>query len=177
MRYFLNSSSDIINFFPRSNSFPSFSPHPNFETGDETTPLYAERDNGSISDKRVQRNGKVIVRAIPNRETHILLNAIKEHVEKGSKIMSDEYSPYKKLGWFGYHHGYTKHGKRHYVQGKVHTNAVEGLWSIIKNGIRGSYHSISPKHLQSYLDEFSFRYNYRTSEVPVFQLLLEKVVG
>lgn len=124
----------------------------------------------------VERGGKVVAKAIPNRETHILLNKIKEHVEKGSSIMSDEYSVYKKLGWFGYHHAYTKHGKKHYVRGKVHTNTVEGLWSIIKNGIRGSYHSISPKHLQSYLDEFSFRYNYRTSDVPVFCLLLARMV-
>lgn len=124
----------------------------------------------------VQRGGRVVAKVIPYRETKILLDNIQEYVERGSQIMSDEHSAYKKVHWFGYKHGYTKHGKKHYVKGKIHTNSVEGLWSIIKNGIRGSYHSISPKHLQSYLDEFSFRYNYRASDVPVFQLLLARLV-
>ncbi len=124
----------------------------------------------------VQRGGRAVARIIPYRETKIILDNIQKYVEKGSRIMSDEYSAYKKVFWFGYQHAFTKHGKRHYVKGKVHTNAVEGLWSIIKNSFRGTYHSISPKHLQSYLDEFSFRYNLRTSPVPVFLLLLSRLV-
>lgn len=124
----------------------------------------------------VERNGRAVIRIIPHRETHIILNNIKEYIKSGSEIMSDEYSAYKKVHWFGYEHSYTKHGKRHYVKGRVHTNAVEGFWSIVKNSFRGTFHSVSPQHLQSYLDEFAFRYNYRASDVPVFHLLLSRLV-
>jgi hypothetical protein len=47
------------------------------------------------------------------------------------------------------------------VDGNVHTNTLEGFWSLVKRGIGGVYHSVSSKHLQSYLDEYAFRYNHR----------------
>jgi transposase len=47
------------------------------------------------------------------------------------------------------------------VTGDVHTNTIEGFWSLVKRGISGTYHGVSTKHLQSYLDEYVFRYNNR----------------
>src|SRR6266566_789900 len=58
-------------------------------------------------------------------------------------------------------HRRIKHSSGLYVKGDIHTTTVEGLWSLIKNGIRGVYHSVSPDYLQTYLDEFTFRYNRR----------------
>lgn len=52
--------------------------------------------------------------------------------------------------------------------GNVHTNTIEGFWSLLKNGIRGVYHSVSSKHLQSYINEYAFRYNHRKDEVSMF---------
>ncbi len=57
----------------------------------------------------------------------------------------------------------------------IHTNSIEGFWSLLKRGIGGVYHSVSAKYLQSYLDEYSFRYNRRFSEEPMFVSLLERV--
>jgi hypothetical protein len=58
--------------------------------------------------------------------------------------------------------------------GDVHTNTIEGFWSLIKRGIGGVYHSVSKKYLQTYLDEYSFRYNRRNGDQPMFTSLLER---
>jgi len=54
-------------------------------------------------------------------------------------------------------------------------NNVEGLWSIIKNGILGAHRSVSPKHLQGYLDAYVYRYNHRKSDTPMFTLVLSEI--
>ena len=59
--------------------------------------------------------------------------------------------------------------------GDIHTNTVEGFWSLIKRGIGGVYHSVSQKYLQTYLDEYSFRYNRREMGNQQFRAILERV--
>jgi hypothetical protein len=61
----------------------------------------------------------------------------------------------------GYVHGRIKHAERVYVSGDVHTNTIEGFWSLVKRGLEGVYHSVSRKHLQGYLNEYAWRYNQR----------------
>ena len=56
-----------------------------------------------------------------------------------------------------------------------HTNSIEGFWSLLKRGIGGVYHSVSEKYLQSYINEYGFRYNHRKDEKPMFLTVLEKV--
>lgn len=56
------------------------------------------------------------------------------------------------------------HHQKVYVAGDVHVNTIEGFWSLMKRGIGGVYHSVSTKHLQSYIDEYVFRYNNRDQE-------------
>ena len=53
------------------------------------------------------------------------------------------------------------HSEGVYVSGDVHTNTIEGFWSLTKNGIRGVYHSVSARHLQGYLNEYAWRYSHR----------------
>lgn len=62
-------------------------------------------------------------------------------------------------------------------EGFTHVNTVEGFWSLVKRGINGVYHAVSPKYLQTYLNEYGFRYNHRKSETPMFALLLFRVVA
>jgi transposase len=62
------------------------------------------------------------------------------------------------------------------VVGEVHTNTIEGFWSLIKRGIGGVSHSVSKQYLQSYLDEYSFRYNRRNDSQPMFNAFLNQVV-
>ena len=131
----------------------------------------------------VQRRGKVIAKAIPEVDHWHLTGLIKKHVTKGSTVYTDESTLYNKVRYLRtedgiplqYRHRRIKHSGGVYVKGDIHTNTVEGLWSLIKNGIRGVYHSVSPDYLQSYLDEFTFRYNRRHDGNQQFRAILKRV--
>lgn len=125
----------------------------------------------------VERHGKIKTVHIPARRGSTLLGQIERTVQKGSKLMTDEYAAYKALEHIGYPHESVLHARKEYVRGDVYTNTIEGYWSQLKRSIHGTYHSVSPKHLQTYVDEFSYRYNRRASQLPVFFHLLNEVVG
>ncbi len=131
----------------------------------------------------VQRRGKVIAKTVPTVDHHQLTTLIKKHVTPGSTIYTDELASYKQIKFLRndegiplqYRHRHIKHSAGVYVKGDIHTNTVEGLWSLIKNGIRGVYHSVSPDYLQTYLDEFTFRYNRRHDGNQQFRAILKRV--
>ena len=77
----------------------------------------------------------------------------------------------------GYTHRRINHSTKVYVMGDVHTNTIEGFWSLVKRGIGGVYHQVSHKYLQSYLDEFSFRYNHRHDTKPNAVSFLEQIAS
>ena len=79
------------------------------------------------------------------------------HVLPESAVYTDTYTGYDSLGRKGYVHKRVNHARRVYV----HTNTIEGFWSLLKRGISGVYHGVSTKHLQTYVDEYVFRYNNR----------------
>jgi hypothetical protein len=75
--------------------------------------------------------------------------------------MTDEWNVFTGIGWNFASHGTVQHSKDEYVRGDVHTNTVEGFFSILKRGIYGVYQHVSETHLQRYLTEFDFRYSHR----------------
>ena len=75
----------------------------------------------------------------------------------------------------GYKHKRIDHGSEVYVNGNIHTNSIEGFWSLAKRGISGVYHAVSPKYLQTYLNEYAFRYNHRNDAIPMFKLILKQI--
>ena len=75
----------------------------------------------------------------------------------------------------GYDHKRIQHSQKIYVVGDVHTQTIEGFWSLVKRGIGGVYHSVSRKYLQTYLNEYSFRYNRRDQGNLIFTSILERV--
>jgi transposase-like protein len=131
----------------------------------------------------VQRGGKVLARAIPAADKKELLPFIRDHVTAGSVIYTDEYPAYEGISWLwkdgkpaNYRHYRIRHKSGVYVRGHIHTNSVDGFWSLIKRGIGGVYHSVSPKYLQTYLDEYSFRFNRRHEGNQQFRAILERAV-
>lgn len=120
----------------------------------------------------VQRGGDVITCIVPNVRTFTLLPKLVERVLPASIIYTDELNSYNALGRTGYDHRRVHHQAKVYVIGDAHTNTIEGFWSLTKNGIRGVFHSVSAKHLQSYLSEYAWRYNRRNSGEAKFQSLL-----
>lgn len=91
-----------------------------------------------------------------------------------SHIFSDEYRTYRSLPKLGYSHTTVNHSRLEYVRGNAHTNTLEGFWSQLKRSIDGIYHAVSPKYLQLYINEFTFRYNLRG--VAICPVLLERAV-
>ncbi len=75
----------------------------------------------------------------------------------------------------GYKHLRIEHSAKEYVRGHIHTNSIEGFWSLVKRGIAGVYHSVSEKYLQSYINEYGFRYNHRKDEKSMFKTILERI--
>jgi len=125
----------------------------------------------------VERGGRVVAQVVPDAKLRTIFPIIHERVLPASIVYSDEFPIYDHLGETpnGYDHRRIQHAEKVYVMGDIHTNTIEGFWSLIKRGIGGVYHSVSRKYLQSYLDEYSFRYNRRFANEPMFVSLLERV--
>ncbi|MDQ5929474.1 MAG: hypothetical protein QG594_1253 [Bacteroidota bacterium] len=108
----------------------------------------------------VERGGEVQAFHVENTKKQLLVPHIDRSVKPDTIVYTDEYYAYQDLGQ-KYKHYTIKHSLKKYVDGRVHTNTIEGFWSLLKRGIYGIYHQVSKKHLQAYLDEFAFRYNSR----------------
>ncbi len=123
-----------------------------------------------------ERGGRVIAIAGSDASSKTLHGVAKEFILPESTVYTDEWKGYNGLDKInGYQHRRINHSAGVYVMGTTHTNTIEGFWSLVKRGIGGVYHSVSAKYLQTYLDEYSYRYNRRNSEVPMFISLLDEV--
>ena len=125
----------------------------------------------------LERRGKVRTKVISDRKKTTMAPVVREHVETGSELMTDEHS----FGWFTdaeYAHNVVNHAEQ-YVNGNVHTNGLENYWSLLKRSIKGTYVSVEPFHLFRYLDEQAFRYNNRgpMTDADRFSYVIRKIVG
>jgi len=124
----------------------------------------------------VERGGRVVTMHVPSRYGHTLRKNVVRRVEPGSTLYTDDYAGYNGLD-YTYSHHRINHSERVYVNGDVHTQTIEGFFSLVKNGIRGVYHSVSPKWLGSYLNEYAWRYNHRDDPHAMFRLLIERAAN
>jgi len=113
----------------------------------------------------VERDGLVKARHVRSTGARVLLPEIQRSIAPGTHIHTDEWGAYRKLPQLGYSHTTVNHSELEYVRGTAHTNTIEGFWSQLKRSIDGTYHAVSPKYLQLYVDEFAFRYNHRNGAV------------
>lgn len=132
-------------------------------------------ENKTIVAGMVQREGAVVARVVDNVKADTLIPFVQEKVLPKSVVYTDEWPSYDSLPSKGYEHKRVHHAQKIYVIGDAHTNSIEGFWSLVKNGIRGVYHSVSSKYLQTYFDEYSFRYNRRHDITPMFRSFLTQV--
>jgi transposase-like protein len=107
-----------------------------------------------------ERGGNVKAMVVTDRSKETLLPIIYESVEPDSVLMTDEYPGYKDLA-NDFEHYTVNHTAKEFVNQMAHTNGIENFWSHLKRGIDGIYHQISKEHLQSYIDEFTLRFNTR----------------
>lgn len=122
-----------------------------------------------------ERGGDIKAQVVENVRGKTLMPIIQSNVEPGSIVSTDELPSYSKVGSLGYSHGTINHGRGQYVRGMFHTNSIEGFWSQLKRSVNGTYHAVSRKHLPSYLDEFSFRYDHRGDQIPLPVTLFSRV--
>lgn len=123
----------------------------------------------------VERGGKVVAKVIPDTSRAVLHGFIGENVQAGSTVNTDEHVGYR--GLKNFKHEVIRHSFREYVVGQSHTNTIESFWALFKRGYMGVYHQMSKKHLQRYVNEFTFRFNRRASEMQsVFTNVVDSIV-
>ena len=124
----------------------------------------------------LERNGAVKTFVIDNTEANTLQPIMLEHVKPSATVVTDAYRSYNGLSTV-YNHITVKHTENNYITvGEDHTNNIEGFWSLLKRGIIGIYHNVSPKHLHRYCNEFGYRYNSRkVADVTRFEDAIKRV--
>jgi transposase-like protein len=103
-----------------------------------------------------------------------------DHVEPGTVIPTDEHRAYRLLDREGFVHGVVNHSREEWANtdehgNRHHTNSLEGFWKLFKDSVRSTHIHVSSKHMQSYLNEFTFRSNHRAKVNGMFDLLVSAV--
>ena len=125
----------------------------------------------------IQRGGKVRLERIPNIRRHTLHDFINRTVkDEAEAIYTDELKSYLGIADHDTRHETVNHSAEEWVVGDVHTNGIEGVWSLFKRSIVGSFHKISAKHLDRYLEELEWRFNNRDNR-HIFRDTLKRIVN
>jgi transposase-like protein/IS1 family transposase len=125
----------------------------------------------------LKRGGNIVAKVIADTQKASIQPIIRESVVKDASVLiTDE--------WWGYRgmdkdmpHVIINHNQEEYVRGAFHTNTIEGFWSQLKRTIKGTHIHVSPKHLQKYVDEVSFRYMNRDNQDTMFETVLSRVAS
>jgi transposase-like protein len=104
-----------------------------------------------------ERDGRTRATPIEATDSDVIHDEIREHVEPGAAIHTDEFAAYR--GLTGFTHESGNHGASEFVRGDVTTNGIESFFAVFKRGVYGTFHHVSPKHMHRYVDEFAFRLN------------------
>lgn len=121
----------------------------------------------------VEKGGRAKAFTAKHADATNTLPFLRANIAPGSMLHTDDSRIYSRVRR-DFDHEFVNHSKQEYVRAGVTTNTIEGFWGNWKSSMTGTYRSVSPKYLNQYLNEFVFRYNYRT--IPVFPVLLEQVV-
>lgn len=120
----------------------------------------------------VERKGEVRAETVQNVSMPTILSLMREFISIDARVHTDEFRSYYRLKALGYDHRTVKHQLKQWTNGDVHTNSIEGFWGQLKLGLNGTFHGVSPKYLQHYVNQFAYMYNHR-DEV-IFPLLVAK---
>ena len=123
----------------------------------------------------VERGGQIRAFVVPDRTSTTLGQYASKHVLPSATIYTDEFPLYVGIGKNYAGHYKIKHKAKVYAEGDVTTNSIEGFFAMLKNAIIGVHHGVSRHHLQSYVDEYSFRFNRRDGSQPLFWAILDRV--
>ena len=120
------------------------------------------RDNKSVVLGVIERGGKLRVKVAPDVSQKSIHGFLRETVSDDAEALyTDSFRSYRNYVDEDMRHEWVNHRAEEWVRGDVHTNSIESVWSLFDRAVIGSYHQLSRKHLQSYLNEFAFRFNNR----------------
>jgi transposase-like protein len=121
------------------------------------------RGNKTVVVGAMQRGGNICLKVVRGTDRETLHGFIRKNTDGDTEaIYTDEWPAYRGIADKDTEHKTVKHRSGEYVaEGSVHTNSIESIWSLLKRSIIGSYHQVSAKHLDAYLDELEYRYNNR----------------
>ncbi len=126
----------------------------------------------------VERDGDVVLEAIKHADRETLHKFIHSHTAPDTEaIYTDDWPAYDGIADHDTRHETVNHSAEEWVRGDVHTNSVENIWSLLKRSIVGSYHQVSKKHLNAYLDELEWRFNNRDNPYLFRDTLLKLIVS
>jgi transposase-like protein len=135
------------------------------------------KKNKSLVVGIIQRNGKVRMQKIEHADRKTLHKFIKDHAAPDTEIIiTDEHPAYQGIADQDTKHETVNHKQKEWVKaGDIHTNGIENVWSLLKRSVMGTYHKISKKHLDAYLDELEWRINNRENKY-LFRDTLKKLL-
>jgi len=137
------------------------------------------KGNKTVVVGAMQRNGNICLQVVRGTDRETLHGFIRENTAGDTQaIYTDEWPAYKGIADQDTEHKTVKHRDKEYVaEGDVHTNSIENVWSLLKRSIVGSYHQVSAKHLDAYLDELEFRFNNRENPFMFRDAMLKLIVA
>ena len=128
----------------------------------------------AVAGVKDRETGKVSAAVVPSTDGPTLKAFVSDRTEQDAMVYTDESASYKGLP----HHQAVKHSVGEYVDGQAHTNGLESFWSLMKRGYHGTYHHMSEKHLDRYVNEFSGRHNNRPMDtLDQMSLIVQGMAG
>jgi len=102
---------------------------------------------------------RVTAKVVKSTDRNTLQGFVRDNAEPGATIYTDDFPSYR--GMIDFEHKAVKHSVGEYVKDQIHTNGVESFWSMLKRAHKGTFHQMSPKHLERYVAEFADKHNIR----------------
>jgi transposase-like protein len=124
----------------------------------------------------LERAGRIKLEVLEKAHGKVIKPIIEQTVSKEASLVTDGFGGYAGLDKQYKEHQVLNKEKEEYVRGLYHTNTLEGFWTLLKRGIYGQYHKVSVRYLQSYLNEFTFKYNHRANKSN-FEILMHKTMA
>ena len=122
-----------------------------------------------------RKTNRVTATVVKGTDAKTLQGFVGDHAAKGATVYTDDHSGYQGMP---FEHETVKHSVSEYVNGMAHTNGIESFWSLLKRGYHGTYHHMSEKHLDRYINEFSGRHNDRPADtIDQMQSVVVGMVG
>ncbi|GJL49283.1 MAG: hypothetical protein NPIRA01_05100 [Nitrospirales bacterium] len=135
------------------------------------------KKNKSLVIGIIERNGDIRLKTIKNTDRKTFHKFIKDHTAADTElIITDEWETYKGIEDHDTKHESVNHSKDEWIGGNIHANGIENLWDLLKRSVMGTYHHLSAKHLDAYLDELEWRFNNRQNSY-LFRDTLKKLIS